>query len=246
MSRPTVRGSTGTGGAASTGGEFDRRCGVGVNGRGRRCDHGLRLAERSLRLHGRGLGLADVGLGPCDNGLRLHGGCLGLRVGHQLDGSRRLGFESRLDRVGHRLGQIPLPRRQSSTLTVVLELERDDLVEAAQPGDDPLQVVLALARYADGIALDLRLDLRELVPDELGDLLRDVLGQTTPELDLLADLFPPAGSTLPQSKILSDRLRRIAFDSIRSLTTPAWNSSSVVTTSSPLPCSMSMWALLRS
>ena len=31
-------------------------------------------------------------------------------------------------------------------------------------------------------------------------------------------LLPPAGSTLPQSKILSDRLRRIAFDSMRSLT----------------------------
>ena len=31
-------------------------------------------------------------------------------------------------------------------------------------------------------------------------------------------LLPPAGSTLPQSKIFSDRLRLIAFDSMRSLT----------------------------
>ena len=40
-------------------------------------------------------------------------------------------------------------------------------------------------------------------------------------------LLPPAGSTLPQSKILSDRLRRIALDSMRSLTAAARCSSSV-------------------
>ena len=40
-------------------------------------------------------------------------------------------------------------------------------------------------------------------------------------------LLPPASSTLPQSKILSDRLRRIAFDSMRSLTAAARYSSSV-------------------
>ena len=40
-------------------------------------------------------------------------------------------------------------------------------------------------------------------------------------------LLPPASSTLPQSKILSDRLRRIAFDSMRSLTAAARCSSSV-------------------
>ena len=49
-------------------------------------------------------------------------------------------------------------------------------------------------------------------------------------------LLPPAGSTLPQSKILSDRLRRIAFDSMRSLTAAARYSSSVTRTSSSLAC----------
>ena len=47
-------------------------------------------------------------------------------------------------------------------------------------------------------------------------------------------LLPPAGSTLPQSKILSDRLRRMAFDSMRSLTAAARCSSSVSRTSSSL------------
>ena len=40
-------------------------------------------------------------------------------------------------------------------LAVVLELERDRQVELAQPGDDPLEVVLALARDADRVTLDL-------------------------------------------------------------------------------------------
>ena len=48
-------------------------------------------------------------------------------------------------------------------------------------------------------------------------------------------LLPPAGSTLPQSKILSDRLRRTAFDSIRSLTAAARYSSSVSSVISSLP-----------
>ena len=64
---------------------------------------------------------------------------------------------------------------------VVLELERDGLVELAQPGDDLLQLVLALARDADRVALDLRLDLRELVADQLGDLLGEVVGQAAPQ-----------------------------------------------------------------
>ena len=49
-------------------------------------------------------------------------------------------------------------------------------------------------------------------------------------------LLPPAGSTLPQSKILSDRLRRIALDSMRSLMAAARCSSSVTRTSSSLAC----------
>ena len=47
------------------------------------------------------------------------------------------------------------------------------LVELAQAGDDPLEVVLALAGHADRVALDLRLHLGELVADQLGDLLRE-------------------------------------------------------------------------
>ena len=45
-------------------------------------------------------------------------------------------------------------------------------------------------------------------------------------------LLPPASSTFPQSKILSDRFRRIAFDSIRSFTAAARYSSVVTSTTS--------------
>ena len=82
-------------------------------------------------------------------------------------------------------------------LAVVLELERDGLVELAQPHDDPLQLVLALAGHADGVALDLRLDLRELVADQLDQLARQVVGQAAPQRDLLADLVA-AGRDRPR------------------------------------------------
>src|SRR4051812_22661766 len=59
-------------------------------------------------------------------------------------------------------------------------------------------------------------------------------------------LLPPAGSTFPQSKIFSDRLRRIAFDSMRSLTAPARYSSSVTRTSSSLACVRSTVTPLKS
>ena len=62
--------------------------------------------------------------------------------------------------------------RASRRLPVVLELEGHGLVELAQPADDPLELVPALAGHADGVALDLRLDLGELVADQLADLLR--------------------------------------------------------------------------
>src|SRR5262245_59276314 len=75
-------------------------------------------------------------------------------------------------------------------LPVVLELERDRLVELTQSRDDLLQLVLALARDANGVALDLRLALGKLVADELGDALRDVLGQALAQPDDLADLVP--------------------------------------------------------
>src|SRR4026209_1695045 len=80
------------------------------------------------------------------------------------------------------------PRRAASS--IVLELEVDDLVEGAEPGDDLLELVLALARDPDGIALDLRLGLGELIPDELRNPLRQLLRQAAPHADGLADLVP--------------------------------------------------------
>ena len=92
---------------------------------------------------------------------------------------------------------------------------------------------MLFAGDADRVALDLRLDLGELVADQLGDLLGELVGQARAGASIVwRTLLPPAGSTLPQSKIFSDRLRRIAFDSIRSLTAAARYSSSVSRTSS--------------
>ena len=110
---------------------------------------------------------------------------------------------------------------------VVLELERDGLVQLAEAGDDSLEIVAALAGDAHRVALDLRLDLRKLVADQLRDPLRDPSGRPRRSPIRWRTLFPPASSTLPQSKILSERPRRIALDSIRSFTAPARYSSSV-------------------
>ena len=60
-------------------------------------------------------------------------------------------------------------------LAVVLKLDRHGLVELPEAPDHLLQLVLALAGHADGIALDPRLDLRELVPDQLDDLARQLV-----------------------------------------------------------------------
>ena len=49
------------------------------------------------------------------------------------------------------------------------------VLELAQARDDALQVVAALAGHADGVPLDLRLDLRELVADQAGDPLGDLV-----------------------------------------------------------------------
>src|SRR4030095_13269318 len=70
---------------------------------------------------------------------------------------------------------------------VFLELERHRLVEAPEPDDHALQLVLALARHADRVALDLRLDLRELVADQLLQPSGELVGQAAPEPDHLAD-----------------------------------------------------------
>src|SRR5882672_4896374 len=98
-------------------------------------------------------------------------------------------------------------------LPVVLELERNGLVELAQPDDHPLELVLALARHANGIALDARLDLRELVADELRESLGEGVVEAAPELDHLAHLVAAGGLDLApvedlQRQVAPDRLRR--------------------------------------
>src|SRR5262245_27157713 len=95
---------------------------------------------------------------------------------------------------------------------IVLELERDCQIELAQPGDDALQVVAALAGHADGVTLDLRLDLRELVPDQLRDLLGVLLRQPASQADVLADgvatgLFHLAPIEDLEREAAPDRLR---------------------------------------
>src|SRR5262245_47041361 len=92
---------------------------------------------------------------------------------------------------------------------VVLELERHRLVELAQPADQLLEIVLALARYPDRIALDLRLDLGELVTDQLGQPPSEVVRQSALEPDLLADLVAAGGLDLPP---LEDLERQVSPD----------------------------------
>ena len=98
-------------------------------------------------------------------------------------------------------------------LPVVLELERDrQLLELAQPADHLLELVAALARDPDGVPLDLRLDLRKLLADELADLLGELVVQSTPERDRLADLvaaggLDPAPIEDLQGQVATDRLR---------------------------------------
>src|SRR5450759_1370735 len=75
-------------------------------------------------------------------------------------------------------------------LAGVGELERDGLVELAQPRDHLLEVVLALGAHTDGVALDLSLRLRELVPQDLRDLPGEVVREPAPQGDVLADLHP--------------------------------------------------------
>src|SRR5881275_2945402 len=64
-------------------------------------------------------------------------------------------------------------RPGSGRSPVVLELQGDLEVEAAQASDDPLEIVLALARHSDRVALELALHLRKLVADRFLQLARE-------------------------------------------------------------------------
>ena len=89
---------------------------------------------------------------------------------------------------------------------------------SAQPRDHPLELVLALARDPHRVALDLRLRPSGTRRGSAsGSSSRGRRAGPAGAPISWRTLLPPAGSTLPQSKIFSDRLRRTAFDSIRSL-----------------------------
>jgi len=103
-------------------------------------------------------------------------------------------------------------RASSRRLPVVLELERNGLVQGAQAPHDALQVVLALPGHPDGIALDLRLDLRELVPDQLGDLLRQDVAQAAADQERV---IAQTASESRQAEATRDLEVKKAEDSIR-------------------------------
>ena len=109
---------------------------------------------RPVRRSARGRGVRDVG----SSATRWDGRGLEHRREHARD-----------DHDGHDHHDDPSVRPDPGIagLPVVLELEREPQVQLAQPGDHPLELVLALGRYADRVALDLRLDLGELVADQL-------------------------------------------------------------------------------
>src|SRR6266480_140519 len=71
--------------------------------------------------------------------------------------------------------------RASCSIAEILETQGGGEVLGAHGGDDCLQLVLALARHADFLALNLRRHLEPAVADEPGDLLRD--GQLDSLLD---------------------------------------------------------------
>jgi hypothetical protein len=91
---------------------------------------------------------------------------------------------------------------------VVRELQWHRFIELLQPADHHLKVVLVLAGDAQGVALDLGLHLGELVADQLAQLLGQDSSRPRRRVIFWRTLSPPAGSILPQSKILSDRPRR--------------------------------------
>ena len=103
------------------------------------------------------------------------------------------------------------PASRPARSAVVVELQGDVEVRAAQQLLDRLQVVALLAADPELVALDLRLDaLRALVADQLGDLLRDVGLDAL--LDARGDLVDLAGGLrLVGVERLQRDLRLISF-----------------------------------
>ena len=97
---------------------------------------------------------------------------------------------------------------------VVLELKRNGVTLRllAQPRDDLLELILALAADPDRIALDLRLDLWEVVADQLLDLFGEIIGQAAAQPDALPNGIPASFLDLSpiedlEREAASDRLR---------------------------------------
>src|SRR2546430_5135706 len=102
-------------------------------------------------------------------------------------------------------------RRSGRLSAVVRELERDPEVVFLDRTDRSLQIVLGLAHHADLGALDLGLDLRDGLPDVLGDLLSLLVGDPGDERDRLADRtlrcrLDLAGLQRLQGYLAADRL----------------------------------------
>src|SRR5829696_3613749 len=132
------------------------------------------------------------------------------------------GHDDHDDACGSRSGHRWLP--------VVLELERDGLVELTEPADHLLQLVPTLARDPDRIALDARLDLGELVPDLLHELPREVVRKAALEADLLAHLAAARRHHLAPLEDLERQVAANGLDSIRSRIAFARMSESVTRT----------------
>ena len=259
--RPTVRGPASDDrlevvpGPRRVGGAGRREAAASGGARRRRARSAVATASSGV---GIGLGASPTGSAVAGSGTRaaaVSGGLAGLRRS-SLDGvARRARARRRVRRagVGRRrprwIGSVsgaasssvmttvllrsvgPRAERRSA---VVLELERDGLVELAQPGDDALEVVRLLpdTRTASPWICDLTFG----NSSRISLVIFLAISSDRPRRSPIRwrTLLPPASSTLPQSKILSDRLRRIAFDSMRSLTAAARYSSSVTRMSSSL------------
>src|SRR5579859_1186564 len=93
--------------------------------------------------------------------------------------------------VEQRNGHPPGAQRNSPGLAEVDELQREAEIVALDQGDHGLQVVFLLRRHAQFLALHLGADaLGPLIPDQLGDLSRVILGDALLEADAETELLP--------------------------------------------------------